>query len=94
MANLLNRRTSSATKANLLEQKHLSGSKGSGSPALRQRKSVHGPAVNVVLLGTNKLQGVGGPLEGCQQVGVFFVVAYNAVCRRARAASHGGPTMK
>ena len=33
---------------------------------------------------------IGGPLEDCQHVGVFFDVAYRAVCRRVRASSHGG----
>ena len=33
--------------------------------------------------------GLGGLPEDCQQVGVFFDVAYRAVCRRARAASNG-----
>ena len=34
--------------------------------------------------------GVGGLLGGCQQGGVFVDVAHRAVCRCARAASHGG----
>ena len=34
--------------------------------------------------------GVGGVLEGCQQVGGFFDVAYRAVCRCSHAANHGG----